>query len=73
MYGDERGNVSVIATKGIFGVETPVSGLVLSSSTPWPYMYRDLRNTNYYGVPEAVMPVLFLLSLAAARKLWGRS
>jgi len=73
LYGDERGNVSVIATKGIYGVETPVSGLVLSSSTPWPYMYRDLHNTNYYGVPEAVMPALFLLSLAAARKLWGRS
>ncbi len=73
LYGDERGNVSVIATKGIFGVETPISGLVLSSSTPWPYMYRDLRNTNYFGVPEAVIPALFLVSLAAARRLRGRS
>jgi outer membrane protein assembly factor BamB len=72
IFGDEKGNVSVLATPGVYGVETPM-GLTLTSSTPWPYMYRNVHNTNYFGVPEAAISAVLLLSLGIFKKLWGRA
>ena len=64
LYGDERGNVTLLATNGVFTDEIGSGTYVVKSTRPWPLKYRDIRNTNYIGVPEAALSALLLVSLA---------
>ena len=60
LYGDERGNVSLLDTPGLY---------VDYTTTPWPLKYRTIENTNFYGIPETIFAALSLVSLACLRRL----
>jgi hypothetical protein len=68
LYGDERGNVSLLSTPGLFEDEVAKSGYMLDSTRPWPLKYRTIHNTNYLGIPEAIMAAFLVLSIALVRR-----